>query len=276
MMTDEEQDSYSFTKFSQSAFYGPVNAAFLDMVDMSSGQRIVDLACGTGGVTRQIAERLKGARDSVIIGVDQSTTALKQAVEEVKGACDAAVQFVQSRVEQLHEAVKESVDTVIFCNAIHYIPDKDSLIAEISKTVKPGGTFAFNTSFFKGPDMPEAVAFYRKWMLKAARTLRRDYGLSPDSSKKVESRRHLAPEDYQTLLEANQFRVVKQRIRTIQVPQAAWLDISEFEDFIAGAMPGVPLDKASAALKKGVKQAFEELKIETVPRHWLEIVAVRV
>ena len=276
MMTDEEQDSYSFTKFSQSAFYGPVNAAFLDMVDMSSGQRIVDLACGTGGVTRQIAERLKGARDSVIIGVDQSTTALKQAVEEVKGACDAAVQFVQSRVEQLHEAVKESVDTVIFCNAIHYIPDKDSLIAEISKTVKPGGTFAFNTSFFKGPDMPEAVAFYRKWMLKAARTLRRDYGLSPDSSKKVESRRHLAPEDYKSLLEANQFRVVKQRIRTIQVPQAAWLDISEFEDFIAGAMPGVPLDKASAALKKGVKQAFEELKIETVPRHWLEVVAVRV
>ena len=275
-MTDEEQDSYSFTKFSQSAFYGPVNAAFLDMVDMSSGQRIVDLACGTGGVTRQIAERLKGARDSVIIGVDQSTTALKQAVEEVKGACDAAVQFVQSRVEQLHEAVKESVDTVIFCNAIHYIPDKDSLIAEISKTVKPGGTFAFNTSFFKGPDMPEAVAFYRKWMLKAARTLRRDYGLSPDSSKKVESRRHLAPEDYKSLLEANQFRVVKQRIRTIQVPQAAWLDISEFEDFIAGAMPGVPLDKASAALKKGVKQAFEELKIETVPRHWLEVVAVRV
>jgi ubiquinone/menaquinone biosynthesis C-methylase UbiE len=275
-MADEQQDDYTFTKFSQSAFYGPVNAAFLDLVEVTPGQRIVDLACGTGGVTRQIAERLEGARSSVIIGIDQSTTALKQAVEEVKGVCGSAVHFVQSRVEQVHEAVKESVDTVIFCNAIHYIPDKGSLMGEVSRTLKPGGAFAFNTSFFKGPDMPEAVTFYRKWMLKAGRTLRRDYGLSPDSSQKVESRRHLAPEDYRSLLEANQFRIVKQRIRTVRVPQTAWLDISEFEDFIAGAMPGVPLDKASAALKKGVRQTFEELKIETVPRHWLEIVAVRV
>ena len=269
-------DEFTFTKFSQNPFYTPLNGRLLDMVDVGSGQRIVDLACGTGGVTRQILERLRGACDSVIIGIDQSSIALKQAVEDFKDARDAAVHFVQSRVEQLQESVENSVDTVIFCNAIHYIPDKDQLVEEISRTLKPGGTFAFNTSFFKGPNIPEALTFYRKWMLRSARILRGEYGLSADRSQKVEARRHLSPEEYQELLEAHAFRVTKREVHTEQVPIDAWEDISEFGDFIAGAMPGVALDKASAALKAGLAQTFRELKIEFVPRAWLDVVAVRV
>ena len=59
------------------------------------------------------------------------------------------------------------------------------------------------------------------------------------------------------------------------VPIEGWLDISGFEDFIVGVMPGVPLDKASAALREGIVQSFRELDIEYVPRNWLEVVAVR-
>ncbi len=39
---------------------------------------------------------------------------------------------------------------------------------------------------------------------------------------------------------------------------------------------GVPLEKASAALKEGVRQTFLELGIQSVPRNWLDVVAVRV
>ena len=170
---------------------------------------------------------------------------------------------------------KNSADTIFFCNAIHYVPDKDALLAEISKSIKPGGKFVFNTSFFEGSHPPESLVFYRKWMFKAARALRRDYGLSPVRSEKVESRKHLTPDQYRSLLESNGFLVAKQEIDLVMVPIDGWLDISEFEDFISGTMPGVPLDKASAALKRGVWQTFEELKIEYVPRNWLEVVAVK-
>ena len=60
------------------------------------------------------------------------------------------------------------------------------------------------------------------------------------------------------------------------MPIEGWLDISSFSDFINGVMPGVPLDKASAALKAGITQTFEEMKVTHVPRNWLKVVAVRV
>ena len=267
---------FSFSKFSSNAFYQKLNAHLVDMADVGADQRIVDLACGTGGVTQLILERLRDARDSVVIAMDHSATALKQAMENLKDARDAAVQYVQSQVEQLSESVKESVDTIFFCNAIHYVPDKDALLAEISKTLKPGGKFAFNTSFFEGGQLPETLPFYRKWMLKSLRALRRQYGLSPVSSARVEARKQLTPEQYRQLVESHGFVVIREEIDTVKVPIEGWLDISGFEDFITGIMPGVPLDKASAALREGVTQTFKELGIEYVSRNWLDMVAVRV
>jgi ubiquinone/menaquinone biosynthesis C-methylase UbiE len=269
-------DQFTFAKFANNPFYRVQNARLVDMAGIRSGQRIVDLACGNGGVTRLILERLRGARDSVVIGIDHSSEMLKQAMEELNDARNTALHFVQSRVEHLSESVKESVDTVIFCNAIHYIPDKDILLNEISKTLKPGGKLAFNTSFFEGAHPPETVLFARKWMMRAARILRREYGLSPVRADKVEARRQLTPDEYRGLLEEHGFKITKQEIDTVQVPIEGWLDISSFSDFITGVMPGVPLDKASAALRAGIIQTFEEMKVDHVPRNWLDVVAVRV
>ena len=266
---------YSFSTFSKNAFYGELNARLVDMIDVGASQRIVDLACGTGGVTRLILERLRDARESVIIAMDQSTAALKQAMDDLKDIRNNAVEFVNTRVEQVSEGLKEKADTVIFCNAIHYIPDKDSLVAEISRALKPGGKFAFNTSFYEGGQHPESLDFYRKWMFKAIRILRKEYGLSPDKSQKVESRIHLSANEYRGLVERNGFTVLRHEIDLVQVPIEGWLDISGFEDFIAGIMPGVPLQEASESLRKGVYQTFEELDLQYVPRNWLDIVAVR-
>ncbi|MCH8827090.1 MAG: L-histidine N(alpha)-methyltransferase [Chloroflexi bacterium] len=271
-MTSQE---HSFSKFSRNDFYEKLNSHLVEMAELDSGQRIVDLACGTGGVTKLILDHLRDARDFVVIAVDHSASALKQAMEELKGSKDAAVQFVQSQVEQLSESLKESVDTIVFCNAIHYIPDKDALVKDISKSLKPGGKFAFNTSFFEGSHPPETLHYYRKWMFKAMRILRREYGLSPSREKKVESRKHLTPEQYKDLLETHGLKIVKQEIETVDVPIDGWLDISAFEDFVTGVMPGVPLDKASASLQEAVRQTFEEMKLTYVSRSWLGVVAVR-
>lgn len=269
-------DDFSFAKFSMNTFYGSLNARLVDMVDLGSNQRIVDMACGTGAVTRLILERLRGARDSVIIALDQSATGLKQAMDDLKDVRDSAVEFVQSRVEHMSEAVKESVDTIFYCNAIHYITDKDALVAEVSKVLKPGGRFAFNTSFFEGGQTPESRLFYRKWMLKSSRILRKEYGLRPTRAEKVQSRKHLTVEEYRALVERHGLRVVRHEIDSVNVPIEGWLDISTFEDFITGIMPGVQLDKASDALRKGLVQTFDEMKIRYVSRNWLDVLAVRI
>lgn len=276
MATGESGSDFSFATFSQNPFYEDLNARLVAMAEPGSGQRIVDLACGTGGVTKLILEHVRGARDSVVIAMDHSAGALKQAMEELKSHRDTAVQFVQSQVEQVSDSLKERADTIIFCNAIHYIPDKDALVGEISKSLNPGGRFAFNTSFYEGGQVPESMTFYRKWMFKSARILRREHGLSPQRAEKVESRKHLSADEYRDLLERNGFRIIRLEEDTVLVPIEGWLDISTFEDFIAGTLPGVPLKEASDSLQKGVHQTFEEMEIEYVPRNWLDVVAVRI
>ena len=267
---------FSFSTFSQNPFYEELNARLVAMAEPGSGQRIVDLACGTGGVTKLILGQVRGARNSVVIAMDHSASALKQAMEELKSHKDTAVQFVQSQVEQVSDSLKERADTIIFCNAIHYIPDKDALVSEISKSLNPGGRFAFNTSFYEGGQVPESMTFYRKWMFKSARILRREHGLSPRRAAKVESRKHLSADQYRELLERNGFQVVRLEEDRVLVPIEGWLDISTFEDFIEGTLPGVPLKEASDSLQKGVHQTFEEMEIEYVPRNWLDVVAVRI
>ena len=50
---------------------------------------------------------------------------------------------------------------------------------------------------------------------------------------------------------------------------------SAVPDFIAGVMPGVPMDKASEALQKGCERVFDDLNVDAMPRNWLRVLAVR-
>ena len=79
-------EEFSFVTFSKAQFYQEVNASLVDLSQVHPGQRVVDLACGTGGVTMLIQEKLRGAKESLIIGVDLSASALKQARIEVENA----------------------------------------------------------------------------------------------------------------------------------------------------------------------------------------------
>lgn len=269
------RNDFSFSDFAHQKFYKKLNARLIDMLDLGSGQRIVDLACGTGAILRLILERLRNARESVVIGIDQSASALQQAARDLASAKNAALEFVQSKVESLSRVVKGSADTVVFCNGIHYITDKRDLIREVRKVLRPGGVFAFNTSFFDGAQVPESMRFYRRWMMKALKDLKRTYGLVPSKEKKVEARKQLSPDQYESLLKEAGLDVMRKEIHTVDMPLEGWLTISQYEDFIGGIMPGVPLEKASTSLKSAVKQTFKELDLSVVPRNWLYMVALR-
>ena len=272
---EEEGSEFSFATFANTPFYQAVNASLVDLSHLQPGQKVVDLACGTGGVTRIISERLRGAKESLVIGVDFSASALKQARSDFENAKASMVEFIHGRGEQLSQLVRDSMDAVVFCNAIHMVTDKARLAGEVFQTLGSGGVFAFNTSFFEGGHPPDTEQFYRRWMMKSLRILRSEYGLSPNKAEKVESRRHLSPEQYTQLLESVGFQVKEQRINTVEVPLEGWLNISEFEDWIRGVMPGVPLREASEALKQGAREVFKDMNVNHISRNWLEIVASR-
>ena len=270
----EEQD-FSFSAFANAPFYVKINEDLVSLSGVCPGQSVVDLACGVGGVTKLIFEKLRGAKDSMINGVDLSSSALKQAREDFKDAKDAMVEFVQGRAEHLSQLIKEKVDAVVFCNAIHQFDDKETLLNEISNTLKPGGIFAFNTSFYEGGHTEGTEQWYRKWMFRSIRILRSEFGLTPVRANKVESRRHISVDQYVDILRDKGFDIREKRVTTIDVPLEGWVLISQFEDWINGVMPGVPLAPARESLQKAATQLFEEMKVNFISRDWLDIVAVK-
>ena len=269
-------EEYSFSSFSKLPFYKKINKRLLDLAKIENQKSIIDLGCGTGLITKLILKKIKkDANDCIVYAVDHSSNALKTASEEIGEKKQATVKFIHSEVQNLKEVLKDKVEAVIYCNSIHYVPDKLSLIKQIKNQLKSDGIFVFNTSFFEGSHPPETHKFYRKWMIRSLRVLKTEYGLSPDKSAKVESRKQLTPEEYISILENAGFNVVVKDIQRIEVPKDGYHHISGFSDWIEGILPGVPLDKGCDVLQKSLKDVWDDMKLSSVPRLWLSISAVK-
>ena len=273
-MTDA---NFGFSKFSDNDFYSNVNKDLIDSLDIKSDLKIVDLGCGSGGISKIIIENLNriNSVNSSIIAVDFSEISLKEAKANLKLVSDSMITFVQSRYEEFSSKIKDKVDLVVLCNAIHYLDDKELVIKDVMKILKPGGRFAFNSSFFDGAHPEHTLSFYRKWMFKAMRILSKEYNTRPVKADKIESRVQLNPDQYKEVLENCGMQITSTKLREVDVPIDGWLDISGFKDFIEGVMPGVSLDIASQSLQKAVRDTFKEMKLNFVQRNWMEIVATK-
>jgi ubiquinone/menaquinone biosynthesis C-methylase UbiE len=273
----EEREKFSFSRFARQGFYTEVNARLVKLLGLQPGMKVVDLACGTGAVTRLILERLQGAKQSLVLAVDASAEALEIAKRELSDTGSAMVKFVQGQAERLSQTIKQTagaVDAVVFCNAIHMVEDKVRVLREVFQSLAPGGRFAFNTTFFAEAYPPETERFYIRWMTRALRLLKREYGLRP-TREKVAARQQLSVEQYEQLLAERGFRLDQKQLEVVEVPLEGWLSISEFSDFIRGALPGVPLAEGASVLQEAVRQVFTELELRAVPRRWLQVVAAR-
>ena len=270
-------DQFGFSKFSDNDFYSNVNKALINSLDLESDLKIVDLGCASGGISKIIIDKLQNTNciNSSIIAVDHSKDALNEAQFNLQSVSDSMVTFVQSRYEEFSSKIKEKVDLVVLCNAIHYLDDKELVIQDVMKILKPNGRFAFNSSFFDGAHPEHTKGFYRKWMFKAMKILSREFKMRPIKTDKIESRVQLTPSQYQGVLENCGMKIINTKIRTVEVPLDGWLDISGFKDFIEGIMPGIKLDIASQCLQKAVKETFDEMKITFVNRNWMEVIAVK-
>lgn len=272
-MVSGEQD-YTFEAFSRYDFYRRVNENLVDttLQVREAAQvpirRALDLACGTGAVTQLLVERLRQLRQPVeVIAVDPSESALEKARRLVGNAA----RFARGTA-QAFSNVASGVDVVLFCNAIHLLPDKDHVIGEVHTALNLEGVLGFNTSFYEGCYVPGTEKFYKLWMLRSLQLLKKETGLRPDRSK-VQAMRWLTPEEYRELLERHDFKVESMEAQQALMTCESWQDISHYSEFAAGALPGVPLDVAIPILQRSVAQAYDELGIDELPRNWLQVVA---
>ncbi|HEY8766429.1 MAG TPA: class I SAM-dependent methyltransferase [Dehalococcoidia bacterium] len=264
---------FTLDKFAQHPFYQEVNRRLVALTGLRTGQHVVDLGAGTGAVTRLLAEQVKD-HGAEVIAVEPSQTAIEVATRNLENLRDGLVRFIQGSAERLSQLVRGPVDAVFFCNAIHLVQEKELVLNEIKQTLREDGTFSFNTSFYQGAEPPESQLFYRKWMIKALRVLKSEYGISPDKTK-VEARHRLTEAEYVALLEDNGFRIRNREVVQVEMPLSGFESISEYSLWIEGVLPGVPLEAGAASLREGARQAFQELGLKFSPRNWLLVVASR-
>lgn len=120
-------------------------AAMLDAVEALCGPkpRVLDLACGTGSITRRLLARLP---DATSVALDLDPALLKIAAGTFDG--DARVQVVAADLglpgwrDVVDEAGGE-FDAVLTATALHWLPEDRvrKLYAEFGALLRPGGVF---------------------------------------------------------------------------------------------------------------------------------------
>nr|BBH95953.1 hypothetical protein KTA_41520 [Thermogemmatispora argillosa] len=282
LIETEETNQFTFEPFAAHHFYTEINRALVQQAlahlkELSHEQplTIVDMACGTGAVTRLIAEELsRQGRQARLIGVDPSAEALRRARKSM-AALGMQAEFVQGESEDLPRIV-QNADMAFFCNAIHLVADKLAAFRQIATILRPGGIFACNSAFYEGTYVPGTERFYRMWTRRAVGWLRKTHpDIRPSRETKAQAMQWLTPEEYAALFREGGFSRVEMTQSQVSISLDAWKDLGQYWLFIEGALPGVPLPIGAQALAVAVYEAGQELGLQEVPRMWLQMVAVK-
>jgi demethylmenaquinone methyltransferase / 2-methoxy-6-polyprenyl-1,4-benzoquinol methylase len=129
--------------------------ALIGAIDPRPGERILDVATGTGLVAFGLAER--GAE---VVGLDQSDQMLAGARRRLATRPDLAerISLVPGEAEQLPFADGE-FDALSFTYLLRYVDDRAATMRELARVVKPGGRIGMVE--FAVPRSPALRALWR-------------------------------------------------------------------------------------------------------------------
>jgi trans-aconitate methyltransferase len=106
-----------------------LGAGVIDLLAPRPGERIIDLGCGTGALTAEIA-----AAGAEVVGIDASDAMIARARELYP-----QLRFDVARGEDF--AVGEPVDAVFSNAALHWMSPQEAVVASVAQALAPGGRF---------------------------------------------------------------------------------------------------------------------------------------
>lgn len=112
-------------------------AAYLDQLAVAPGERALDVGCGSGAVTRELARRV--APHGVAVGLDPSPALLVVARELADG--DGVGPYVDFREGDARAipAPDADFDAVVAATSLAHIPDGERAIPELVRVARAGG-----------------------------------------------------------------------------------------------------------------------------------------
>ena len=139
------KDHWSSKHYNSAAGFVPkLTSTVVSYLDVQPTDRILDIGCGDGSLTAQIAQ---ASSDGQVLGLDASQSFVQTAQEtHTSSNCSFKHQNC-TRLEECPDAVNGSWDKVFSNAAMHWIlrnPDTRAPFFEnVNKALKPGGMFVF-------------------------------------------------------------------------------------------------------------------------------------
>lgn len=117
--------------------FGPWATELLAVGAPSPGERVLDVACGTGAVTRLVTERI-GASGRVV-GLDISPGMLAVA----RASSDPRIEWLESNATTL-PLPDAAFDLVLCQQGLQYFPDRPAALREMRRVLVEGGRLALS------------------------------------------------------------------------------------------------------------------------------------
>lgn len=117
------------------AMFAPLARATLDRIALPNAARVLDVACGTGALTREIAARLRGG--GRLVGADISAAMLR-----IARACQTGqghpAEFFEADATDL--PFGDGQFDLVFCQqGLQFFPDKTAALAEFRRVLATDG-----------------------------------------------------------------------------------------------------------------------------------------
>jgi ubiquinone/menaquinone biosynthesis C-methylase UbiE len=143
-----------------------IRSTYLDAAPGWTGARVLEVGCGTGVVSRDLARRV-GSGGSVM-GVDPSPWLLREAERLARAEYLTNLEFTRGDARDL-DLPSASFDAAVAHTVLCHVPDAPALIAELARVTRPGGhlilfdgDYAANT--INHPDGPTTERIVAAWL----------------------------------------------------------------------------------------------------------------
>ncbi len=138
---------------------GGVHAEMIRMADVRPGQRVLDIGCGTGNLLLALGRAAPGAD---LTGLDPDARTLARAARKAHRA-GVAVTWRPGFAEELPYP-DGALDRMFSSLMLHHLHDKDALLAEVRRVLRPDGLFVL--ADIDGHAALDGHGFFRRRMAR--------------------------------------------------------------------------------------------------------------
>lgn len=237
-----EQSGYQVTadaahmreRYSVRYFIGPWAPGLIAVAALQQGERVLDVACGTGVVTRLAASAVGPTGQVTGVDINAAMLAVARSLAPPSGL---SITWVEGNAVAM-DFPDASFDVILCQQGLQFFPDKAAALREMHRVLVPSGRVVLSVWKSAGPyNVAVADALEHHVGVEAATRFRASR-IVPD-----------AEALYRLLIEAG-FPVVEIR------PSTMTIRLPSLETFVLGHLSGMPIAAAVAALSEEQRAAL--------------------